>query len=82
MGKPKYLLVVTDDDGYGHPTFCDSETALREALTPNLYLFNEACPLSEEDKESVEAHLAELLEDGVLKFEGDPSIYLFKMKQD
>ena len=80
--KPKYLLVAMDDEGFGHPVFCNDEVALREALAPRLYFFNAEYPLSEEDNESIDESCAALIENGVLTFEGDPSIYLFNLRQE
>jgi hypothetical protein len=80
--KPKYLLVSIDDEDFGHPVFCNDEAAVREALAPRLYFFNAEYPLSEEDNESIDDNLAALFENGVMHFEGDPSIYLFKLHQE
>ena len=75
----RFLLVAMDDDGCGNPVFCADEKAVRAALAPLLFFFNEEHPLDAEDEASIDAHLESLLEDGFLGFEGDPGITLYKL---
>lgn len=75
----RFLLVAMDDDGCGNPVFCADEKAVRAALAPLLFFFNDEHPLSAEHDAEVDAQLEALLEDGFLRFEGDPGINLYKL---
>lgn len=75
----RFLLVAMDDDGCGNPFFCTDEKAVRAALAPLLFFFNDEHPLDAEQEASIDAQLECLLEDGFLNFEGDPGITLYKL---
>jgi hypothetical protein len=76
----RFLLVSMDDDGCGTPVFCADEKAVRAALAPLLFFFDDKHPLNADDEASVDAHLENLLENGFLRFEGDPGINLYKLR--
>ena len=78
-GASKFLLVAMDDDGCGTPTFCMDEAAVSNALLPLLFFIQAGEVLSEDHAEQFKANLEALLEDGHLQFEGDPSIYLYRL---
>lgn len=75
----KFLLVAMDDDRCGNPFFCEDEAAVSKALLPLMFFLQEGETLDADHTEQFKGNLESLLEDGFLQFEGDPSIYLYRL---
>jgi hypothetical protein len=83
-GRPKsetspYLFVAETDDRTHVLTWCDNEAEILEAVIGVCYFVPEGEELDPEDLETCKAHVAALLEDGFVNFEGDPGLQLLKI---
>ncbi|MFM0630721.1 hypothetical protein [Paraburkholderia xenovorans] len=73
----KFLLVAMDDDHDAHLTYCADEAAVEVALRGCLYSPRDDLDPDELNMVKINAEL--LIENGFLHFEGDPSIYLYRV---
>lgn len=75
----RFMLVPMDDDGKASPVLCADEDAVSAALLPLMFFLMPGEVLSAEHADEFKANLENLLDSGCLNFEGDPSIYLYRL---
>ena len=78
--EARFLIVAMEDDGCGTPVYCKDEAAVKAALQPMLFYYPPGEELSDVHAQELDAQVATLLEDGELRFEGDPPIHLYRLQ--
>jgi len=72
----KFLVVVMDDMSYGHLAYCADEAEVHKTVREAM--FSKGMLDAEHLKELNEI-VHDLLKNGIIEFEGDPSIHLYRL---
>lgn len=75
--RAAYLFIAMDDDHGAHLTYCKDREGVTSAVGVAMYMPYD--PSDVDQAETVSAHVDTLLEDGVVTFEGDPPLYLYRI---
>jgi len=75
-----FLFIAMDDDKRAHLTWCADESEVRAAVAVAMFWLADGEHMSAEHAEELDANVAELLDCGALTFEGDPPLYLYRVR--
>jgi hypothetical protein len=75
----EFLFIQMDDDKKAHCEFLADEAAVRESVKLAVFSYKPGEAWDDDHVREAEAIAATLLEDGVMHFEGDAPLYLFRV---
>jgi hypothetical protein len=74
--QPQFLLIAMDDDGVAHLTGCADYEDVKQAVSESMFMPGDLLP---EHVEELGGVLLELMQNGVMRFEGDPALHLYRL---
>jgi hypothetical protein len=77
--QARFLFVAMDDNGFGHPEFCRDEAAVRDAVGRSMFFSYNPATMDADHLAQVQGTTDELIEDGFIRFEGDPGFTLYRL---
>jgi len=72
----QFLFIAMDDDGAAHPTYCADQAAVKAAVRDAMFMAGE---IDRDHQNQIDGVVESLLDSGAMIFEGDPSLYLYRL---